>query len=80
MMKLPLHRRLRIPNSLAMFAALLLLITSVTGFESNREVNPSAQETVNSAKTEDTGKHNVNDGVATKRRGLNLGFLLFRRG
>jgi len=79
MMKSPLHRRLRIPNSLAMVAALLLLITSVTGFEGNRDVNPSAQETVNSAKAEGTGKQNVNDGVETKRRGLNLGFLLFRR-
>ncbi|MBT8076644.1 MAG: hypothetical protein KJN61_09250 [Gammaproteobacteria bacterium] len=79
-MKSPLHRRLRIPNSLAMVAALLLLITSVTGFESNREVNPSAQETVNAAKPESAGKNNVNDGVETKRRGLNLGFLLFRSG
>jgi hypothetical protein len=80
MMKSPLHRRLHIPNSVAMFAALLLLISSVTGFENNPETSPSGQETVNTAKPGSAANNNVNDAVETKSRGLNLGFLLFRRG
>jgi hypothetical protein len=80
MMKSPLHRRLRIPNSLAMAAALLLIITSVTGFDSGREDSTPGQHTVKSAKSESAAKNNVNDAVERKSRGLNLGLLLFRRG
>ncbi len=70
------HHRLQIPNSLAMLAAVLLLVTSVVGFNTNQEVFTSEQNTTPSIKV-DTG---INDSAENKRRGLNLGLLLFRRG
>ncbi len=70
------HRRLQIPNSLAMLAAVLLLVTSVVGFKTNQEVFTSEQNSTPSIKV-DT---DINDSAEHKRRGLNLGLLLFRRG
>ncbi len=80
MMSLLPHNRLHIPDRMAMFAALLLLITSVTGFESRQETHSSGQESIHSADIEHVEKSPVNDGVEHKRRGLNLGLPLFRRG
>ena len=80
MMHLLPHHRIHIPNGLAMFAALLLLIISVTGFETNQEVYSSGQEVKSSAKIESNGGDSISDAVEHKRRGLNLGLLLFRRG
>ena len=76
MMNLLPHHRIQVPNSLAIFAALLLLISSVAGFESNQEAVSSGQETKISAKADDT----INNVVKSKSRGLKLGLLLFRRG
>ena len=70
------HRRLRIPNSLAMLAAVLLLVTSVVSFNPDQEVLSPGQKAIPSLKV-DT---NINDSAENKRRGLNLGLLLFRRG
>ena len=80
MMNLLPHHRLHVPNSLAVFAAVLLLITSAVGFETNQEVNSSGQESIISVKAENDEKPRISDTVKQKRRGLNLGFPLFRRG
>ena len=80
MMNLFPQHRFHIPNSLAMFAALLLLVISVVGFESNHEVYSSGQETMTSAKVIKAEKNSVNAAAEHKSRGLNLGLLLFRRG
>ena len=79
MMHLLPHHRIHIPNGLAMFAALLLLISSVTGFGTNQEVNSSVQELTSSANIETNKDDGINDTAEQKRRGLNLGLLLFRR-
>ena len=70
------HHRIQVPNSLAIFAALLLLISSVAGVESNQEAVSSGQETKVSAKADNT----INNAVKGKSSGLKLGLLLFRRG
>ena len=93
-MNLHPHNRFHIPNGLAIFAALLLLISSVVGFEASQEkVRPgigreaglgqlysSNQEIMTPVKAESSESDNINDAVEHKRRGLNLGLLLFRRG
>ena len=80
MMNLRPHHRVHIPNSLAIFAVLLLLISAATGFETNRDAVSSGQETTVSAKVGNNGNKSVNSVAKSKSRGLNLGLLLFRRG
>ena len=80
MMNLLPNRRFYIPNSLAMFAALLLLVTSVVGFETNRETYSPGQEATTSMKVNTDSNDSISDSATHKRRGLNLGLLLFRRG
>lgn len=80
MMKLLPLQRLRIPNSLAIFAAMLLLVSSVVGFDANQEAQSSGQENITAVKSGRANTNQVNDTSGHKRRGLNLGFLLFRRG
>ena len=80
MMNLLPHHIFHIPNSLAMFAALLLLVTSVVGFENNQEVFSSGQDVTPSIKVDTNTNDSINDSAEHKRRGLNLGLLLFRRG
>jgi hypothetical protein len=79
MMNLLPHNRLKIPNSLAIFAAVLLLVTSVVGFESNRGTDSSGQGITTLKVNTDTNE-GISDSAEHKRRGLNLGLLLFRRG
>jgi hypothetical protein len=76
MMNLIPHHRIQIPNGLAMFAALLLLISSVTGFKTSQEGYSSGQETTTSIKA----GSGIDDSAENKSRGLKLGLLLFRRG
>ncbi len=80
MLNLLPHHRFYIPNTLAIFAALLLLITSIVGFESDQEVISSGQVVTQSIKVDANANDSVNDSAEHKRRGLNLGLLLFRRG
>ena len=68
------------PNSLAVFAVLLLLISAVAGFETNQEAIFSGQQTIISASSDNTGNKSVNHSTKKKSSGLNLGLLLFRRG
>ena len=76
---LPNHR-IRIPNKLAIFAAMLLLVSSVVGYESSQNVHFSGQLAPSSLKADSVESDGMSDGVEQKRRGLNLGLLLFRRG
>ena len=76
MMNLLPHHRFQIPNGLAMFAALLLLISSVASFETSQEGYSSGQETTTTIKADS----DINDSAEHKSRGLKLGLLLFRRG
>jgi len=80
MMNLLPHQRLQIPNGLAIFAAVLLLVTSVVGFETKQEIHSSGQETATSIKVNTDTNDSISDSAEHKRRGLNLGLLLFRRG
>ena len=79
MMKLTRKRRIQIPNALAVLAAVLLLVSSVTGFESRHEGQSADNEGMNSVQVESVDKQVINDTAAPKRRGLALGLLLFRR-
>ena len=74
------HRRFHIPDKLAMLAALLLLVISIANFNSESEVYTSGADTSPAVKVESTDNDSINDATEHKRRGLNLGFLLFRRG
>jgi len=72
--------RVHIPNTLAIFAVVLLLISSVTGFETSQQANASGQQTTNSIKADSAGNESINTSASRKSRGLNLGLLLIRRG
>jgi hypothetical protein len=80
MMNLRPHHRIHIPNTLAIFAVVLLLITSATGFEVNQEANPSDHQTTHSTQADNNGIERISTSASKKSRGLNLGLLLFRRG
>ncbi len=79
MLNLRPHRRLHIPNGLAIFAALLLIGSSIVGYETSQGVYSSSQETRTSAKVQNAENDRINDAVERKSRGLKLGLLLFRR-
>ena len=76
MLNLMPHNKFHIPNRLAIFAALLLLISSIAGFETSQGQNSTNAEVTTSVKVESADS----DTTEHKRRGLNLGLLLFRRG
>lgn len=76
---LPNHR-IRIPNGLAIFAALVLLVSSVAGYEASMDINSPGKSMAPSSNVESVEKDGVNDTAEHKRRGLKLGLLLFRRG
>ena len=80
MMNLRPTHRIHIPNSLAIFAVLFLLISAVANSDTNQEETSSGQETIISAKAEDSGNDGLDTATKTRSRGLNLGLLLFRRG
>ena len=75
---LPNHR-IRIPNGLAVAAALLLLASSVVGYETNQNIQSSGQGIAPTSNVDSSDNDGVNDAAEHKRRGLNLGLLLFRR-
>ena len=76
MLNLLPHRRLHIPNGLAIFAALLLIGSSIVGYETSQGVYSSSQGTRTSANAE---TDRINDTVERKSHGLKFGLLLFRR-
>ena len=79
MLNLIPHHRLHVPNGLAVLAAVLLLAISVANFNSGSNTDPSGAKTSHAAPVESSESENINDGIVSKRRGLNLGSLLFRR-
>ena len=84
------HNRIHISNGLAIFAALLLLISSVVGFEANQEnvsreagldqAYSSSQKIITPVKADSAENDSINDTAENKRHGIKLGLLLFRRG
>jgi hypothetical protein len=80
MLNLTPHHRLHVPNGLAVLAAVLLLISSYAGYQSGHDADASGINSVPSATVNSDDNDKVNNAVTNKRRGLNLGLLLFRRG
>lgn len=76
---LPNHR-IRIPNGVAIFAAILLLVSSVVGYEASMDVHSSGNAIPPTANVKSVEKDGTNDATQHQSRGLNLGLLLFRRG
>ena len=79
MMNLLPHHRLHIPNGLAVFAALLLLVSSAIGFNTSQETSSFSQSATATASAEAEDGKDFNHAAGQERRGLKLGFLLFRR-
>ena len=75
MMNLRPHHRVHIPNTLAIFAVVLLLISSATGFVTSQEADASGQQV--SVKGDSTGNESINTSASKKSRGLNLGLRCF---
>jgi uncharacterized protein (UPF0333 family) len=80
MMNLRPHHRIHIPNTLAIFAVVLLLISNAAGFVTSQEADASGQQATLSVKADNTENEGINTSASKKSRGLNLGLLLFRRG
>ncbi len=80
MLHLTPHHRIHIPNSVAIFAVLLLLISSAAGVETRQNEVSSDQKSSISAKVDGAGSDSVSNTAEKKSRGLNLSLLLFRRG
>jgi len=80
MLNLTPHHRLHVPNGLAILAAVLLLVSSFVGNNTNQEAYSSGADSTAAMKMENTDGNRVNDSAEHKSRGLNLGSLLFRRG
>ena len=79
MMNLLPHHRLHIPNGLAVFAAIMLLVTSAVGFSGSQDTYPAGKDITATTIVKTTDTADMNDSVENKRRGLKLGLLLFRR-
>ena len=79
MLNLTPHHRLHVPNGLAVLAAVLLLVISAANFNSSSETDPSGAKASHAVTAESSETENIDDGIVSKRRGLNLGSLLFRR-
>lgn len=79
-MKFITQHRVRIPNSLAIIAAVMLLGSSVADFSDEQGGYMAAPN--NTSKTEASQKGNdvIDNTAKHHRRGLNLGLLLFRHG
>jgi hypothetical protein len=80
MMNLRPHHRIHIPNTLAIFAVVLLLISSATGFDTSPKKDASGQQVTVSIQADNSENESINTSASKKSRGLNLGLLLFRRG
>jgi len=74
------HHRVHVPNSLAIFAGLLLLISGIASFEAKQEEVSSGQQATISEKVDTAGSEGVGNAVKIKSGGLKLGLLFFSRG
>ncbi len=81
MLNLTPHRRLQIPNGLAIFAAVLLIGSSVAGVNSNQNDLAAATENDISVavKNIESDINNIGDVVKQSSHVLKLGLQLFRR-
>lgn len=79
MLNLLKHHRIHIPNGLAILSAVLLLASSTIGYKANQDLQTADQNSVTTAKIETSEGDMSGDVSQPKRRGLNLGLLLFRR-
>ena len=80
MIKLLSHHRVRIPNSLAIAAALLLVTSSIVGFESTRTAGSEQATGISGVQASNAGTDSIDNPGNKKPRNLNIGSLLFRRG
>jgi hypothetical protein len=74
------HQRVKIPNSLAVVAALLLVTSSIVGFESNTATDTNARPAQSQLDASNAGTDSINGAANKKVRKLNIGSLLFRKG
>ena len=79
MMNLIRHRRSHIPNTLAIFAIIMLLATSAVGLGGLQDTDPAGKSMAASTTVKTNDNKDLNSSVENKRRGLKLGLLLFRR-
>jgi hypothetical protein len=79
MMKLVPHHRRHISNRLAMVAAVLLLISTATGYDTTAELPSNAANATPSEKVDVDLSEDTNQTANQERRGLNLSLVLFRR-
>ncbi len=79
MLNLRPHHRIKIPDLLAVFAVILLLVSSVAGIGTSQNTIASDQETMISANAESPVSDDTDNTNIKRSRGLNLGLLLFRR-
>ena len=79
MLNLKPHHKLHIPNGLAALAAILLLVSSVATYSLDSEIQSANVEAAPAVNIESADKDDVSASIEHKRRGLNLGSLLFRR-
>lgn len=79
MLNLLKHHRIHVPNGLAIFAAILLLVSTTVGYQANQDLQTPDQQTITSVNIDTSDSDVAADVAQKKRRGLNLGLLLFRR-
>ncbi len=80
MFNITTQNRFHIPNGLAVLAAVMLLISSVAGFNSDSDTRINGLDVHPAVEIKSTENDSINDSAEHKRRGINLGSLLFRRG
>ena len=80
MFKITSQNRFHIPNGLAVLAAVMLLVSSVAGYNSNSDTQINSLDAHPSIQVESSENDGIKDSTEHKRRGINLGNLLFRRG
>jgi hypothetical protein len=79
MIKLLKHQRVQIPNGIAIVAAVVLVVSSIIGFEANREAYSPNRDNERTAQTVGTETDSINNAAENKSRQFNIGSLLFRR-
>lgn len=80
MLNLTRQHRIRIPDSLAVLAVLLLLVCLAAKIETGQETVSAGQASSIATKAGSAGIGRVIDTAEKRSRGLKLGLLLFRRG
>jgi len=74
------QHRVRIPNTLAIAAAVMLLASSVADHGQGTNAYSSAPENKPATEASNPDNDGIDNAAKSHRRGLNLGLLLFRHG